>query len=771
MAEYDFQTLSSFDFQVLSRDLLQKKLSVVLESFGPGRDGGVDYRLRSKDGTTVVQCKHYADYPQMVSVLKRDEIKKVQKLSPKRYILALSISLTPARKSQIFELFTPYCKDPSDIFGREDLNNLLGLFPDIERNNVKLWLTSTTVLERFINSAVWGDTELTLQRLRRRAIRYVPNPSLGRARKILDQHHYCVVAGIPGIGKTTLAEIMLIEHVDKHDYQAVRIANDLSEIKGVKNPSHKQIFYFDDFLGTTWVDKLQKNEDKRLIEFLEEVKTNDNWRFILTTREYILNTAKTRYESLAQPTVDLTPCIIKLGDYTEPIRAKILYNHIYFSDLPDAHKRALLEERRYVQIVRHQNYNPRIVEHMTLAKNVAGIPRTSYFASFLENLANPLLIWDHAFKNQISEAGRHLLFVMGTLGDEVRFCDLEAAFRSFYGFRQKKLGFGTSSRDFENAVKELDGNFIMTSLIGKDRVVTLHNPSLSDFLENYFANNASELEDLCQSAYFFDQLVHIWRGRRGKRYSAFGRNGGGAFLRALALKLENPTCRFLRYKTSGSDYLGVRVYDTPFEGRAAFLIEVARDLDTDEAKGFEEQVIQELRSRLEAHTGSKAHLVLVLKEIATRKAPPSNPASVFTAAKSFLLDVGENSELDDYDALGRFVKEFPNMVSPEELSDAANDFTEYCKSYDESWADSPDDLRGLADDFERIAGNLDADVGERCEEFRQHALQWDDEISDSSRDEEGDDEEGWARVDRSGEGMEEMFEGLLEELNERCDDT
>src|SRR5260370_19700260 len=324
-------------------------------------------------------------------------------------------------------------------------------------------------------------------------IRYVPNPSLSRARKILDQHHYCVVAGIQGIGKTTLAEIMLIEYVDKHDYQAVRMANDLSEIKGVKNPSRKKIFYFDDFLGTTWVDKLQKNEDKRLIEFLEEVRTNENWRFILTTREYILNNAKIRYESLAQPMVDLTPCIIKLGDHTEPIRAKILYNHIYFSDLSDAHKRALMEERRYIQIVRHENYNPRIVEHMTIAKNVAGIPPSSYFASFLENLANPLLIWDHAFKNQISEAGRHLLFVMGTLGDEVRFCDLEAAFHSFYSFRQKKLGFGTSSRDFENAVKELDGNFIMTSLIGKDRVVTLHNPSLSDFLENYFANNACHL--------------------------------------------------------------------------------------------------------------------------------------------------------------------------------------------------------------------------------------------------------------------------------------
>src|SRR5207249_10024600 len=54
--------------------------------------------------------------------------------------------------------------------------------------------------------------------------------------------------------------------------------------------------------------------------------------FILTTSEYILNIAKRRYEVLAHPPVDLTMCVINLSDYTRPIRAKILYNHIYFSD-------------------------------------------------------------------------------------------------------------------------------------------------------------------------------------------------------------------------------------------------------------------------------------------------------------------------------------------------------------------------------------------------------------------------------------------------------
>jgi hypothetical protein len=72
MPEYDFQSLSSSDFQIVSRDLLQKKLGVVLESFGPGKDKGVDFRLRDPTGRIVVQCKHY------------------KSLAPDRYILSLS---------------------------------------------------------------------------------------------------------------------------------------------------------------------------------------------------------------------------------------------------------------------------------------------------------------------------------------------------------------------------------------------------------------------------------------------------------------------------------------------------------------------------------------------------------------------------------------------------------------------------------------------------------------------------------------------------------
>ena len=342
MPNYDFQSLSSYDFELLARDLIQAEFRIRLESFAPGRDGGIDFRFRNKKGDVVVQCKHYKDYDALHRILKRDEVLKVNRLKPARYVLAISTPLTPRRKDALLKLFSPHCLGPSDIFGREDLNNLLGRHRNVERNHVKLWLTSEAVLTRFLDRGVWGDSELTLQRIRERTRRYVPNESFTRARQLLNRHHYCIIVGIPGIGKTTLAEILLIDYADRHGYQAIRIANDLSEIKVVKNPHRRQIFYFDDFLGTTALDKLQKNEDKRLMEFLEEIAANKKWRFLLTTREYILNTATIRYESLANPTVELAPCIVDLADYTRPIRAQILYNHIFFSDLPDDYKLSLI---------------------------------------------------------------------------------------------------------------------------------------------------------------------------------------------------------------------------------------------------------------------------------------------------------------------------------------------------------------------------------------------------------------------------------------------
>src|ERR1051325_4596749 len=148
MADYDFRSLSSYDFALLARDLLQAELQIRLESFSAGRDSGIDFRFRSGETNLIVQCKHYVDsrYEALASLLRRKERAKIDLLSPSRYILATSVSMTPARKAEIQKILGPACAEPSDIFGLEDLNNLLARHGDVERKHFKLWLTSEPVL-------------------------------------------------------------------------------------------------------------------------------------------------------------------------------------------------------------------------------------------------------------------------------------------------------------------------------------------------------------------------------------------------------------------------------------------------------------------------------------------------------------------------------------------------------------------------------------------------------------------------------------------------
>lgn len=206
------------DFEQLVRDLIQKQLRITLESFSSGPDTGIDFRFTSAlKRSLIVQCKHYPDTPfsTLLSQLRKSELAKVQKLSPDRYIFATSQPLTPAKKQKLFDLFNPFILQASDIYGREDLNNLLGKFKAVERDHTKLWFSSSLAMERFLHTRRLNLSRETLSKIRRDSRLYVQNESFAEALKILEKHNVCLVVGVPGIGKTMLAEMLLLRGVGR----------------------------------------------------------------------------------------------------------------------------------------------------------------------------------------------------------------------------------------------------------------------------------------------------------------------------------------------------------------------------------------------------------------------------------------------------------------------------------------------------------------------------------------------------------------------------
>ena len=102
MPNYDFKLLSPHDFEQLSRDLIQARDSITLESFKTGRDQGIDFRCSRAPDSIIVQCKHYAatGISGLLTDLRKEAV-KAHNLNPSRYILATSVGLTPLNKTAI----------------------------------------------------------------------------------------------------------------------------------------------------------------------------------------------------------------------------------------------------------------------------------------------------------------------------------------------------------------------------------------------------------------------------------------------------------------------------------------------------------------------------------------------------------------------------------------------------------------------------------------------------------------------------------------------
>ena len=208
MLDYDFKILQPSEFECFSRDLLQAREDIFIESFADGRDKGIDLRFAySKDKTCIVQCKRYKEWKELKGKLK-EEVEKVKRLSPQRYILTTSVDLTVKQKDEVLAMFNPFILNGMDVLGKKDLNNLLEQNPEIEKNYHKLWLASTNILNTIINRATLNWSSFELEKIEKDIRLYVENESLNKALDVLKENHYVVISGIPGIGKTISSIIL-----------------------------------------------------------------------------------------------------------------------------------------------------------------------------------------------------------------------------------------------------------------------------------------------------------------------------------------------------------------------------------------------------------------------------------------------------------------------------------------------------------------------------------------------------------------------------------
>lgn len=481
---YDFRTLSPIDFELLVRDLLQAELGVTMESFGPGKDGGIDFRFAVADQDVVVQAKHYVEGgPRSLLRAAMKEDPKVLNLAPSRYILVTSLSLTPELKRKIIQAMPSTPISAGDVIGREDLNNFLGRHPHVLRQHFKLWLTSTVVLERILHSAVYNRTDAELDRIRQLVPKFVHNASVAEAEAILEERGALIIAGEPGVGKTTLGRMLLWLYMEQN--WKVFVVDDLQEAMAVSTAGEKRLIFLDDFLGQiSLTNELLGKVDQRLPVFLDRLRNNKDLRFILTTRLYLLNQAQIQSDKLSSPRVAASEMILNVGVYTRIIKAKVVFNHIYFSDLVEEEKAKLLDGGFFLKMIDHRNFSPRLIELLTSA-DYYSVDDESIQATVLRVLDNPSELWDRPYRSHLSIDARCLLWAIFFTGlyKGKELC-LQLFKRIAVNAGQQIEPADAVSR-FRTGMKELNGSFVEL----RDQEVSFANPGIRDFLSRVFIDD------------------------------------------------------------------------------------------------------------------------------------------------------------------------------------------------------------------------------------------------------------------------------------------
>lgn len=516
---YDFRNLSPIDFELLIRDLLQAELGITMESFGPGKDGGIDFRFAMADQDVVVQAKHHVEGgPRSLLRAAMKEDSKVLKLAPCRYILVTSLSLTPELKRKIIQAMPSTPLSAEGIIGREDLNNFLGLHPHVLRQHFKLWLTSTEVLERILHSAVYNRTDAELARIRQLVPKFVHNASVAEAETILEDRGALIIAGEPGVGKTTLGRMLLWLHMEQN--WKVFVVDDLQEAMAVSTAGEKRLIFLDDFLGQiSLTNELLGKVDQRLPVFLDRLRNNKDLRFILTTRLYLLNQAQIQSDKLSSPRVAASEMILNVGVYTRIIKAKVVFNHIYFSDLVDEEKAKLLDGDFFLKMIDHRNFSPRLIELLTSA-DYYSVGDESIQATVLRVLDNPSELWERPYRSHLSADARCLLWAIFFTGLYVGMDLCLQLFKRIAANAGQQIALADAVARFRTGLKELSGSFVKVG----DQEISFANPGIRDFLSKVFIDDhllpvvvrsVSTLYEFRSAWNFFRTNITLCRGQVG----------------------------------------------------------------------------------------------------------------------------------------------------------------------------------------------------------------------------------------------------------------
>lgn len=372
-------------------------------------------------------------------------------------------------------------------------------------------MDSTGILEDVLNDDIFVDCEVLLSDIETQKSLFVPTQPYYEALKCLEKQKTLFIIGDPGVGKTMTSK-MLVLNFAAQGYRVRYVTNsaDLSALKKSlsMDKERREIILVDDCLGQAYFS-MKENQENELLSLIKYVNMSKSKLLILNSRVTIYKETQKRKPDLIRSfeNKEYDIFVLNMSNMTAIDKAKILYNHLKAKNLPAEYYSDIRKDKRYLDIVNHDNYNPRLIEYISLPTRYELIQPDAYFEYVIKSLNNPWDIWNDEYEYRIQKVDRILVMETYSFSDYEVDIDLVRE-----GFERKISEDDTIDKtinQFESAIERLNGSLIKVVDYKGKKCLTVANPSINDYLRGRLKLNNYERNYLIERAFHYYQIKQL----------------------------------------------------------------------------------------------------------------------------------------------------------------------------------------------------------------------------------------------------------------------
>ena len=259
------------------------------------------------------------------------------------------------------------------------------------------------------------------------------------------------------------------------------------------------------------------------------------------------------------------------------------------------------------------------------------------------------------------------------------------------------------------------------------QIISFHNPSVRDYLEQEVIWQHGFADDLSASLVFFEQCILLWEITKSISNNSVRlvSQCPVLFVEAMQRTYQESGCKYARPSQGVSLGEKLSIHErslaaTTVEERVIFTAKVADILEAPNGKDILQNMIDVISGRVTDKKSTRQPLVQLITDNKVKKICNNFPSMTLLDATQLLL-LDEPEDFEDYEAISDFIKSFPDRVSDDELDDVRFGLYSWIDSYldDASDNDDPSEIGSYMDSIRIVADILKANVNTELRQLKQ----------------------------------------------------